>query len=578
MQRFKSTILKMQGKSKTELHWLYNDRFAERAEDAEKEKTYSYRSLRFRFAGTGHRNAERLLLYVEIPTTVLTDTDGTDILPLETYLLHVFSPLCKQLSDDYANTDKNRREKASFAAQPINHKILRRNGIYHDRQAHAFVLEIHFQVPLVNALSINAKATFRALKELLDRIEDAIHSLDQEKATAYKQVYRNQQFLRAYIKQQKLCAFIAEGSILPRENGTEQPMKNAIPFRSPEELRETICLPDGTELTGMAIRQGVTVITGGGYSGKSTLLDAIEQGIYDHIPGDGREYVITDRSALKIDAEDGRPVHQLNLTPFFRFLPTQNEGIFSTLHASGSVSQAANIVESICNGSKLLLIDEDKSATNFMIRDDRMRKIVPNDPIIPFTDRVRELVLSKGVSTVLVIGGSSEYLGYADRVLLMDDYRAKDMTASVKALKLPPQSEIPPAQWTEHRFLALKKSSQPFLYFRTVEIENQKNIFLDNYSADITHLTAIVSKEQMQSLALIMEQLLTDKDAGTEELTEKVQKIHEKLFSIEPFKHHSLLPDAAWNWYEELRPLDTLCCVNRMHGLQFSASPCVQPE
>ena len=161
--------------------------------------------------------------------------------------------------------------------------------------------------------------------------------------------------------------------ILPRENGTDEPMKNAIPFISPPELSVTISFSDGSELSGMAIRKGVTVITGGGYSGKSTMLDAIEMGIYCHIPGDGREYVITDESALKIDAEDGRPVSGLDISPFFRFLPgNADASCFSTPHASGSVSQAANIVEAVYSGSKLLLIDEDKSATNFMIRDRNM--------------------------------------------------------------------------------------------------------------------------------------------------------------------------------------------------------------
>ena len=150
-------------------------------------------------------------------------------------------------------------------------------------------------------------------------------------------------------------------------------------------------------------------------------MDAIATGVYNHVPGDGREYVITDSDALKIYAEDGRPVHSLDLSPFFRHLPNETDvKNFSTPHASGSVSQAANIIEAVCGGAKLLLIDEDKSATNFMIRDSNMRFVVKNEPIIPFTDRVRELYREKQISTILVIGGSSEYLAYADQVILLD--------------------------------------------------------------------------------------------------------------------------------------------------------------
>lgn len=155
-------------------------------------------------------------------------------------------------------------------------------------------------------------------------------------------------------------------------------------------------------------------------------VDAIELGIYNHVPGDGRKYVLSDQSALKTNAEDGRPVEDIDLEPFFhRLSGNQDLKLFRTRHASGSVSQGANIVEAIGCGVKLLLIDEDKSATNFMIRDKVMRKIVPNEPIIPFTDRIEELNKNCGMSMILVIGGSAEYLAYADIVILMEDYEPK---------------------------------------------------------------------------------------------------------------------------------------------------------
>lgn len=568
MQRFKSIILPMQGKNKSNLHWLYNT-----AADIELTKIFSYCSLRFWFEGTSHRNSEKLLLHVEFPALFAVELSENDVIPVENYLLGVLSPAINNLSRQYANTDKNVREKAQFEAQMPDEVMLRRSGITYNYDQGSISLSIHFCVPLVNALSVNAKATFRAVKDILGHIENMVNSINPDELSAFITCYHDQQLIRDYLNSNGLCAFIANGSILPRENGTTKPMGKAIPFCSPKELEIAVPISNGEVIVGMGIKHGVTVITGGGYSGKSTLLDAIEAGIYNHIPGDGREYVITDNSALKVYAEDGRPVHNLDLSPFFRYLPQNTEASeFSTLHASGSVSQAANIIEAVCGGSRLLLIDEDKSAANFMIRDRNMRQIVKNEPIIPFTDRVRELSSEKGVSTILVIGGSSEYLACADQVILMDEYIAKDITSELKALRFPVNvPEAAEANWTDSRKLVPKQTTQPFLYFRSVETENERRIILDDYSSDITLLTAIKYGDQMNSIACIMEQLLTDKDAGSSELFEKVGEITQKMFGGKGFRFMSLLSDATWRWYEEIRPLDAYCCANRMRGVSFSS-------
>ncbi len=566
MKRFKSIISIMQGHSKSSLHLLYNT-----LNDTEPPKIFSYNTLHFWFAGTDYRNSEKLLLYVEIPASFEKVKEISDYIPIENCFLNILAPIINDLSQEYVNEAKNTREKAQFEAQKPNELMLRRNGIHYNREKASVVLTIHFNVPLVNALSVNAKAAVRAVKDILDHIEKAANQLDPEKLNKFISCYHRQIQIRKFLKENRLSAFIANGSILPRENGTSQPMKKAVPFLSPEEHEVTVSFEDGTKLSGMGIRQGVTVITGGGYSGKSTMLDAIEAGIYNHIPGDGREYVITDDSAVKIYAEDGRPVHNLDISPFFKFLPQNTDiGEFSTLHASGSVSQAANIIEAVCAGSKLLLIDEDKSATNFMIRDLNMRKVVKNEPIIPFTDRVRALHKDKDVSTILVIGGSSEYLACADCVILMDNYVAKDITADVTSLDLPQSiPEIPETNWPESRRIVPKQTSQPFLFFRSIETENEKKIILDDYSADITLLTAVMSGDQMNTLACAMERLLTDKGSDSEELIKKSTATVSELFTEEGFRSKSLLVNTTLRWYEEIRPLDVFCCANRMRGLNF---------
>lgn len=485
MRRLKSILLPMQGHSKSELHWLYNTAHDPHFE--EKEKIFSSGNFRFWFAGTNHRNSEKLLLYIAIPASQISDNLLSEaILPTEYYLLRYLAPLINELSQAYVNTDKSLREKAQFSAQTVNSKVVKRNGLLYDQPTNCFTLRINFNVPLLNALSVNAKSALRAIRDILDQLEKALLSLNRAELNNYSAVYIKQQYLRNYLQENNFCAFVADGSILPRSNGTDNPLPQAVPFISPANLRLTIPFLDGNSISGMGIKQGVTVITGGGYSGKSTLLDALEMGIYNHIPGDGREFCLTDASALKIYAEDGRPIQNLDLAPFFKYLPNNIKlNDFSTPHASGSVSQAANILEAVSGESKLLLIDEDQSATNFMIRDGNMRKVVKKEPIIPFTDRMRELYTEKGVSTILVIGGSSEYLNYADTVLLMDDYIIYNLTAEVKLLNLPlSKNEVTPAKWPKNRYLIPQKTNQPFVYFHTISSKNAKKIMLDELSAD----------------------------------------------------------------------------------------------
>lgn len=248
----------------------------------------------------------------------------------------------------------------------------------------------------------------------------------------------DQEYIRDELKKRDLVSFVADGSVLPRESGISQrPMKDAVPFCSPESLAVTLDLPHRGKLRGMGIRRGVTVIVGGGYHGKSTLLKAIERGVYNHIAGDGREYVITDSTAFKLRAEEGRCIRQEDISMFISHLPSKTDTVhFSTENASGSTSQAANTIEALASGSRVLLIDEDTSATNFMVRDELMAQLVADEkePITPFIRSVRSLYEQQGISTVLVVGSSGAYLSVADTVIQMDCYEAKDVTA--KAAKL----------------------------------------------------------------------------------------------------------------------------------------------
>ncbi len=304
-------------------------------------------------------------------------------------------------------------------------------------------LEIRFSIGLpARGRRIMGIEASRILLEVLPRlVEDSCFykNLNTNHLKEVVELYEDANYLRDEIKKLGLVAFVRDGSILPRESGvSEKPMKNAVPFKTPKSLSVTIETPNHGPVTGMGIPKGVTLIVGGGYHGKSTLLQAIERGVYNHVYRDGREWVVTDHTAVKIRAEDGRRIENVDISSFIHDPPMDKNTVeFSTENASGSTSQAANIVEALEVGTSLLLFDEDTSATNFMIRDERMQRLVSREkePITPFIDRVRELYTDHNTSTIIVMGGSGDYFEVADTVVMMDNYLPEDVTQAAMKVK-----------------------------------------------------------------------------------------------------------------------------------------------
>lgn len=262
--------------------------------------------------------------------------------------------------------------------------------------------------------------------------------LDGKKVEAAVFLAEDQEAVRQLLETEGLAAFVANGSVLPRKSGvSDLPMEKSIPFHSPASMERTFVLPHRGEISGMAIPRGITLIVGGGYHGKSTLLEALQTGVYNHIGGDGREFVITDDTAVKLRAEDGRSVRKVDISLFINDLPNGTDTTcFSTMDASGSTSQAAGVIESMEAGSRLFLIDEDTSATNFMLRDDFMQQVISRkkEPITPFLERAGQLYEQAGISTILVAGSSGAFFYIADHILQMDNYRPVDITEEVKVL------------------------------------------------------------------------------------------------------------------------------------------------
>jgi predicted ABC-class ATPase len=326
-------------------------------------------------------------------------------------------------------------------------EVLERTAIVlNDRWVEA---RLHVGLPAAGRTVLGREAAEMLCSELPAVVRAGLwwESADNEAARSFVDTIENYYAIRGRLDEMGLAAFVADGSILPRRSGaSDLPLggDTAVPFRTCGEFRVELRVPNAVHgvcedgrIPGMGIPRGVTLIVGGGYHGKSTLLRALERGVYPHVPGDGREYVVTDSSAVKIRAEDGRRVENVDISPFISDLPHgRRTDRFSSDDASGSTSQAANIVEAVEIGTRLLLLDEDTSATNFMVRDARMQALVhkDNEPITPYLDRVRDLYDSHGVSTILVMGGCGDYFDVADHVVTMREYLPFDATAEAKAV------------------------------------------------------------------------------------------------------------------------------------------------
>ncbi len=352
---------------------------------------------------------------------------------LEDYLLRRFARQAARFSRQAHGSGKSGVLSVTSPGQ----EVLERT----DCQIRDGAVTLRFEVGFpANGRTINAPELEKILFDFLPVcVEQGLRyaSTPKGEAAQVTALAEDQHFLRRELERLGLAAFVADGSVLPRESGvSDRPMRDAVPFQSPESMAVTLNLPHRGALRGMGVARGITLIAGGGYHGKSTLLKALERGVYNHIAGDGREYVVTDHTAVKIRAEDGRKVTGTDISLFINHLPSGRDTTrFSTLDASGSTSQAANIAEALEAGSSLLLMDEDTSATNFMVRDELMQQVIAREqePITPFLERARDLCQQAGTSLILVVGSCGAYFHIADRVVQMDAYRAKDITGQAKA-------------------------------------------------------------------------------------------------------------------------------------------------
>ncbi len=375
-------------------------------------------------------------------------------------------------------------------------------------------LRIRIALPASKRRVAAQQAIIMLFQELPELIALAMQPVMQQlqQIEQHIQSVLEQQALRAQLATYGLVAFIADGSLLPRRSGVDdRALLQAVALKAPDSLAVELPLPDGRIVRGLGIVEGVNLIVGGGFHGKSTLLQAIERGVYDHIPGDGREKVVTLPSAVKIRAEDRRAISLVDISPFISDLPQAKDTCrFSTEDASGSTSQAANIMEALAAGSQLLLIDEDTSATNFMIRDQRMQALVSKDkePITPLLHRIDDLKQQNRVSLIIVMGGSGDFFSVADRVIMLDNYQLKDVSQQAKQLAAEISKEVKdlPVIKAGHQRLLQADCLNPAYQGKREKIQALETRLLryGHNEIDVSQLEQLVDSAQLKTIGFML--------------------------------------------------------------------------
>ena len=428
-----------------------------------------------------------------------------------------------------------------------------------------------------NGRTINARELEKMLFDILPScVRKSLYyaQIDQNKLKQAICLCEDQQYIREKLPELSLCAFIADGSILPRESGvSEKPMKGAVHFKAPDSLKVALNLPNKGTVTGMGLPKGITLFVGGGYHGKSTILQALQNGVYNHIGGDGRELVITDATAVKLRAEDGRSIANVDISPFIKNLPNKKDTAhFSTEDASGSTSQAANLMEGVEAGSGLFLIDEDTSATNFMIRDQLMQEVISTgeEPITPFICRVNSLYQDLGISSIIVAGSSGSYFHVADTVIQMKEYIPFDITEKAKKAA----EGYPAMSGDEDKFPSYisKRCPLPDMGLKKedrikIKTMGTSELMLSRENVELRYLEQLKDQEQTAALAWILkfiELKLMDGKKDLKQIGDFLEKQMDKDGLESLFERGDVSANLA-----RPRKQEILACINRYRKLRF---------
>lgn len=479
-------------------------------------------------------------------------------------------------AERFAFKAKGSGKSGLISVSRCGQEVLERTACSIEPKSGAVVLRMEIGFP-ANGRTINARELDKILFEFVPEcVKFALiyKNMDAEKLREIIDLAEDQQYIREMLPKLGLCAFVANGSILPRESGvSSRPMRGGIRFQSPKEQEVTLDLPHAGKLTGMGIKKGITLIVGGGYHGKSTLLKALELGVYNHIFGDGREYVITDDTAVKLRAEDGRSIQKTDISMFINDLPNGKDTVgFYTEDASGSTSQAANVIEGIEAGTSLFLIDEDTSATNFMIRDELMQRVIHREmePITPFIERIREMYEEYGISTIIVAGSSGAYFHIADRIIQMDRYIPKDITALAKqeAEKFPAISS-PEQKAKKPDFARCPRPDKAFQGNERIKMKTmgKEAVMINRDTIDLRYVEQITDSEQVTALGYCVryaQKHLLDGKKNLQQIASELEEVMEKKSLAAICENSSSIACMAMPRRQEI-----FACFDRYRGLKL---------
>lgn len=518
---------------------------------------YQDGEIGYRIERTSRKSLDVMGINILIPAEYFENDCKTEVV-LYDFLARNFSEVVDKMNEDICADGGNHLVTGYFLFPDISKEVHERNVCYtywFGERKYVNV-QVHFQLPRGNhkrAAKILCKQFPQSVKKFLD-------DLDFGELREAEQLYKLQIQIRKWLKESTYCCFIANGSRL-----VESSEEEATLFLAPKEDEIEIY-----GIKGMGIRRGVTVLTGRGYSGKSTMLNAVSDGIYNFVKGSGKELVITDEDAVYIAAEDGRSVRGADISVFMK-IPNMDEKDFSTDYASGSTSQAANVVEAVEAGAKLLLLDEDRSAANFLIRDSVMRELIPDESITPLVDIANPLYEKRNVSLIIVAGGSSEFLYRADTILFFDKYIVKNITEQFQAKfgtrETKTEVEFPTAFQKKKRFPdSSDRSFEEMLQVSSYEIVNMGGEIIN-----ASHLYNVSSQMQLNAIAFIVRKMYLFGDR-IEKSGETFDEILDPVFCEIQKNGLDSIFVSKYNcerWMEMPRKIDVMAFLNRMKNVEF---------
>ena len=516
--------------------------------------------------------------------------DSSDNIALTSYIMREFSTAAHMANDAMQQSESN-VQKGFFLVYPFGTRVLSNSVVQWNGETIALSLTIKLpynsssysggsvmaQTAEAHRESLSSRKkgviSAKALKILLTKnlpqlVEDFVTDFDIDTLSEAVALWHNQEYIRRFLKNNGYVSFVANGAVLPRKGKTDyKDAKGAVPFTAPESMEINITLPNGDTVGGMGIPKGITLITGGAYHGKSTLLEALKEGVYNHVLGDGREYVITDKSAMTIQAEDGRSIRNTDISFFLQKLPVKSilPKNFSTDNASGSTSQAAAIAEAFEAGCRLMLFDEDRSANNFMFKDEKMRSVIKNASTVPFLDNARMFYERYGISSVIVVGASGEYFRIADKVILVENFvvsEYKDYSNDCTNV-VPSFSPMP----RQVDFANLGR----ICLTRNIEIKDDSTIKIGNETVDITECVPHATRGQLDFICSFIYYLTVIEQRKSGNIKESVVSLYKKLDSYGLDMIHQTGFRGASGIMEYVRPEDLLSILYRLRSIAFKS-------